>query len=140
MITKDQAVAELREIAEARRAAEGRDYIYKSLARTHTGTLTNDCLYVHAELADDGTRIEEPGCIIGVWLHEKHGIPLDTLADHEYEYAAKVIESDGIELDVDPDAVYFLNEVQRLQDGSLGWLAAIDVAIDEALEHGKVRY
>lgn len=128
MITKEQAVRELREIAEARAIENGgHDWIYSN---PDSDGQPGDCLYVHGTAGNNATA----GCIIGCWF-ERHGVPLEFLAEYEFCYPPRVIEEfnseASIRLDVDDDAQEFLSEVQRQQDdGRSGWLAAIDRALE----------
>ncbi|MFA7264789.1 MAG: hypothetical protein WC054_00515 [Candidatus Nanopelagicales bacterium] len=112
-----QALDELAEIAEARKAELGHDFVYRKTDREGSDL---SCWYV----SEDGSA---PSCIVGVWLHEKKQVPLVELERREGRTALSVV-SDVAELgrfDVDWDLLDAVINVQDEQDEGTSWSVAV---------------
>jgi hypothetical protein len=116
MITYVQAVDEFATIV-----AENPTYIY--VMPDGAG-----CMYVHGLIEDDTLT---PGCIIGVWLHRFHGVPLKTLQKYEGESALTLINelvTQNLMVGVEPDVVRLAVHLQQKQDSGRSWSEALKLA------------
>lgn len=69
-----------------------------------------------------------PACIVGQWLHRVGGVPLDVLADNEYEGAPSIIRD--VLPDTPRDVLEYLRDVQVEQDKNNRWQFAIEVCFE----------
>lgn len=114
-LTFDRAVELAKEVV----IEFGAGYVYPSSHRiVQNGTSTPSCVYVH-----EG----KPSCLVGQILH-KHGVPVEELAQHEFQGAWTV---SGILADADYPAQFFLDTAQAKQDQGTSWGLAVNSAVEE---------
>ena len=112
-----------KELVDKAIALRGKEFIYQRGRKA-------DCMYVHHdevwndvredyEPADNGAQ---PGCLVGLAL-SLHGVPLESMEDHEGTDATgllEALENDNV-VTYDGDAARFLYRAQVAQDRGESW-------------------
>lgn len=117
-VTFDQVVEQFAEIV----AEQPPGYTYPRQSRS------GPALYVHGDV---------PGCIVGRWLHTRHGVPLEVFAGLEgtagagvvmHLLADEVLPRDFLDHPSSALTLKFLQAIQIFQDEPYTWQHALDRA------------
>lgn len=124
MISYEQTLADLRKIAEEKKATNGGvDYKYVKAYEGRQEECYPRCLYVNKA----GGNLT-PGCIIGLLLTTVHNVSLKTLDGLQFSMfdgrARLLVENLGLPFSV--AAAKLLTNVQYAQDHGDGWVDAVE--------------
>lgn len=139
-ITPETMLQQLRDIAEKKMAENGGvDYVYErpegSQLKARGGDA--DCLYVHQ--TDMGAQ---PGCIVGHWAHQDHGIELGAFLHVEGTGAVSALHQLGIEgcsgvTEAASTIQLIASRVQSAQDTGTGWVKAVET-VQKQYDKGRL--
>ncbi len=96
------------------------------------------CRYFYADL-NGGSNYNAPACVVGNWFAYEKFSPEDLGVD-----TWDALEGSGIrallsksKIDIDPEAVNFLNNIQTNQDTCLSWGYAFERAVNSIEDEGR---
>ena len=88
------------------------------------------CRYFYADVGG-GSNCNTPACVVGNWFVFEKFSPEDLAVDNwdaiEGQSIRKIIEYSHLEMD--DDAIHFLNNMQAHQDGGWSWGVAFEKAV-----------